>query len=97
MITFKELLERAKGEMFAIHTPTEEQAKVLSSELDKNGFKWYNGYKLTTGTNYQTYKENTCYNFEKDNRVCYSPLVWYQKHGYTIIEFIDIDFSEKTN
>ena len=37
MITFTDLLEKAKTNKIAIHTTTEEQAKVLLSELDKRG------------------------------------------------------------
>jgi hypothetical protein len=40
MITFTDLLERAKTEPIAIHTPTEEQDITLLTELDKRG---YNG------------------------------------------------------
>ena len=104
MITFKKLLERAKTEKIAIHTPTDEQAVTLLSELDKNGFTWLGGGKLTTQTEYEYYKENTCYDFGMSNypymdKVAYSPLDWYQDdwyqdEGYTIIEFNDIDFKE---
>ena len=101
MITFKKLLERSKSEKIAVHTPTEEQAKILLSELDKRGYKWNGGDKLTTETNYEDEKENTCYNFTPDFRpilnkkIMYGPLDWYQDEGYTIIEFKDIDFAEK--
>ena len=101
MITFNELLERAKSELTAIHTPTEEQAKTLLKALDEKGYIWINGVELTTETRYGNYKENTCYDFAFDFRrilnkkVCVSPLVWFPKHDYIIIEFTDIDFSEK--
>lgn len=97
MITFEKLLERAKteSEAIAVHTPTKEQAITLLSELDKNGFTWFRGKKLTTETNYEDERENTCYNFEPNNKICYSPLEFYQDEGYTIIEFTDIDFKEE--
>ena len=103
MIIFTELLERAKSELIAIHTPTEAQAKTLLKALDEKGYIWINGGELTTETRYGNYKENTCYDFAFDFRrilnkkVCVSPLVWFPKHDYTIIAFTDIDFSEKTN
>ena len=95
MITFKDLLERAKSEIIVVHTPTEEQAKALLTELDKKGYKWISGDKLITRTNYEVYKEDTCYNLELDNTIYYSSFTWYQKCGYTIIEFTNIDFAEK--
>jgi len=96
MITFKKLLERAKSEQIAIHTPTEEQAKELLKALDEKGYEWASGIKLTTRTNYEVYKEDTCYSLELDNTIYYSLFTWYQSESYTIIEFKDIDFSEKT-
>ena len=101
MITFTDLLKRAKSEEIAIHTPTEKQAKTLLSELDKRGYKWESGKKLTDRTFYEYYKKNTCYVFDDrygrllDKKVVCSPLDWYQKIGFTIIEFSEIDFKEK--
>ena len=93
MITFKNLLERAKTEKIAIHIPTEEQAKTLLKALDEKGYEWNSGKKLTDQRNYY---ENICYGFGKDNKVYYCSLAWYQKEHYTIIEFSDIDFAENT-
>ena len=95
MITFTELLERTKSEKIVVHTPTEEQAKALLTELDKKGYKWINGVKLTTRTCYEVYKEDTCYSLELGNTIYYSSFTWYQSESYTIIEFKDIDFAEK--
>ena len=102
MIIFTELLERAKSGKIVVHTPTEEQAKALLTELDKRGYKWYSRQKLTAFTFYEDYEENICYNFGIDidgillcKQVCVSYLAFYQEHGYTIIEFADIDFKEK--
>ena len=95
MITFNELLERSKSEKIVVHTPTEEQAKALLTELDKKEYTWSSGYKLTTRTNYEVYKkEDTCYNLELDKKVMYSPLSFYQSESYTIIEFSEIEFKE---
>ena len=95
MITFKDLLKRANTEKIAIHTPTEEQAITLLSELDKKGYVWASGRKLTTETFYEDDEEDTCYDFGLNKKVMYSPLEFYQNEGYTIIEFSDIDFKEK--
>ena len=101
MITFTELLERAKSEKIAVHTPTEEQAITLFKALDEKGYTWNSGANLTTKTFYEDYKEKTCYTFYNcygkllDKEIMFGPLYWYQEHDYTIIEFKDIDFAEK--
>ena len=101
MITFNELLERTKNEKIVIHTPTEDQAETLLKMLDEKGYEWNSHQKLTTETDYEYEKENTCYGFHDyygkllDKKIVNSPLDWYQDEGYTIIEFKDIDFSEK--
>ena len=103
MITFKELLERARSERTAIHTPTEEQAKALLNELNKKGYKWASGKKLTDATYYEYDKKNTCYCFGIDadgdllnKKVVWDSLKFHQENGYTIIKFSDIDFAEDT-
>ena len=101
MITFNELLERAKSEQIAIHTPTEEQAIVLLKMLDKRGFTWVCGDKLTDITRYEYYRENTCYFFRDyygkllDKKNTFGSLEFHKEHGYTIIEFSDINFTDK--
>ena len=102
MITFTELLERAKTEKIVVHTPTEKQAITLLKALDKRGYKWNSG-KTLTKKRYEFYNENTsCYNFSAytdgvllNKKVMYSPLSFYQEEGYTIVEFSEIDFKEK--
>ena len=101
MITFEKLLERAKSELIAIHTPTAEQMITLLKALDEKGYEWASGEKLTTKTRYEDFREFTCYDFGidvdgnvLDKKITYSPLDWYQSEGYTIIEFKDIDFKE---
>ena len=97
MITFNELLERAKTEKIAIHTPTEKQAKTLLKALNKSGYVWKSGNKLTATTYYNAYKENACYTFGFDKKVMFGLLKFYEDEGYAIIEFTDIDFSKKNN
>ena len=98
---FKELLERAKSEKIAVHTPTEEQAITLLKALDKKGYEWLGGDKLTTETHYEYAKENTCYVFGidvdgnvLDKKIMYGSLKFHQDHDYIIIEFSDINFKE---
>jgi len=95
MITFEELLERSKSKKIAIHTSTEEQAKTLLTELDKSGYVWADGNKLTTMTNYEVYEEDACYFLEQNNTIYFCSFTWYQKGGYKIIEFSDINFTDK--
>jgi len=95
MITFTELLERAKSEKIVVHTLTEEQAITLLSELDKKRYKWFGGEKLTTKTFYENYEEKTCYSFYSRHNIAYGLLDWCQENDYTIVEFQDINFKEE--
>ena len=95
MITFTELLERSKREKIVVHTPMKAQAITLLKALDKRGFTWLSGEKLTTKTLYEIYGKDTCYNLGSDKKVTYGSLGFNQEHGYTFIEFKDIDFGEK--
>ena len=95
MITFTKLLEKAKTKEIVIHTPTENQAKALLKALDKRGYTWLSGMKLTDITRYESYEENTCYEFNLYKKVLYCSLKYYQNYSYTTIEFTDIDFEEK--
>ena len=90
MITFTELLEKAKIEKIAVHTANEKQAKTLLKMLDEKGYKWLGESKLTTETLYEFNKESTCYDFNFHKKVCVSPFGWYKREHYTIIEFSDI-------
>ena len=99
MITFTELLKKAKTEKIAIHTATEAQAKKLLKALYKREYEWLGGEKLTGSTYYEYAKENTCYVFGIDaygnllnKNVVFSSLKFHQDNNYTIIEFTDIDF-----
>ena len=94
-LLFSELLERAKSEKIVVHAPIEEQAKELLRSLDERRYVWASGVKLTAETWYGVLREDTCYNFGFNKKVLYGSLKFYQKEGYTIIEFEDIDFKEE--
>ena len=101
MITFNEFLERAKTEDIAIHTANEKQAATLLSELDKKGYTWPNGVRLIYATGYDLDREKTCYevhdygDIQRD--ITHASIRDFQQVNSEIIEFADIDFSEKTN
>jgi len=102
MITFTELLERAKSEKIVVHTPTEEQAITLLKALDERGYEWASGIKLTAATWYGVFREKSCYVFSRDccgskldKKVMHVSLKIHQRCVYTIIEFTDIDFTDK--
>jgi len=95
MITLNELLKLAETKKVAIHTTTETQATTLLEALDKKGYKWNSGTKLTIETFYKNYEEKTAYTFERRHKIAYCSLDWYQNEGYTIIEFSEIDFKEE--
>ena len=100
MITFTELLERTKDEVIAVHTPTEDEAKALLAKLDKRGYEWVSGNKLTDMTNYEVQKEKTCYVLRTSihsifNTVTFCPIQLCRERNYEIVEFTYIDFEEE--
>jgi hypothetical protein len=94
-LSLSELLERAKSEKIAVHTSTEGQAEALLKALDRNGYTWIKGEKLTDVTRYEDYGRNTCYNFEPNKKIMYDLFCFYQYEGYVIIECGDINFEEE--
>ena len=102
MIKLSEIIARVKNEEIAIHTATEEQAITLLKTLDKRGFTWLGGEKLTNMARYEGFREKTCYVFSRDccgsklyKEIRYGSLKVHQECGYTIVEFQDINFKEE--
>ena len=60
-------LEKFKNENIAIHCDTEEKAKDLLTLLSKSEVTWCDGEDLTEAICWGCCKENTCYNFDKDD------------------------------
>ena len=89
------LSELIKQDKIAIHTPTKENANALLNALDKRGYIWGFGQKLTAITFYDSYKENTCYAtsiwLNGKTYIEYEDLSFYEKEGREIVEFDDID------
>lgn len=77
----------ASKEKLAIHCDTEEKAKTLLNAFDKLGKKWNSYMSYLDRDYYSIDKQNTCYS--NDNR--YAPYDWYEKNGYTIYEFDEVD------
>lgn len=55
-----------KSAKFAVHCDTEKKAKLFFDELKMQGIKWCNGKKITN-TDWNVYKEETCYGFYNEH------------------------------
>ena len=84
-ITLSEFLKRK--EKLAIHCDTEDKAKELLKAFDRMGKKWLDGTAYYRETNYMYYREETCYT----NIGQFSPRDWYQRNGYKIFDFAEVD------
>lgn len=71
---------------YAMHCKTEEEAKDFCRYLDSLGRKLCHEKKYTKNTCWQCFTDRTCYAF---NDVEYSSLGYYERHGYTILEWGD--------
>lgn len=76
---------------FCMHCDTEEKAKIFLKFLHKYDRNWILGDSYLSKTNWEVYKENTCYNF---NDGTYCSLVQSKQKKYTILEFDDFNWDE---
>ena len=78
-------IEDYKGN-YVMHCKTEEEAKDFCGYLDSLGRKLCHEKKYTKNTCWQCFTDRTCYAF---NDIEYSSLGYYERHGYTILEWSD--------
>lgn len=67
----------------AIHCPTEKEANEFLALLKSAGYKWGSGNELIFDTNWDDYKDETCYT----NRVYYAEIDFYTMRGHNIIKY----------
>lgn len=91
-----ELVEFDKMDIFelfkrnAINCRTLGAAKEFLSILDKYGFRWSNGKKLTEETNWYLYKFNTCYSVYPDKTIYFADKDHYEHIGQNITSYHEI-------
>ena len=72
-----------------IHGKTEEQAKILLDECDKQEMLWISGEKITDKTHWHMYTTNTCYHIE-DKRIAYADLDYFYEQDMKVYSFNDV-------
>ena len=85
-ITLTEFWSR-KAPGMVIHCDTKEKANKLLMAFDKMGKKWNSGTSYLSDNIYGVYKKRTCYS--NNNEYC--SYNWYEKNGYIIFEFDEVD------
>ena len=68
---------------------TEEQAKILLDECDKQEMLWISGEKITDKTHWNMYTTNTCYHIE-DKRIAYADLDYFYEQDMKVYDFKDV-------
>lgn len=71
---------------FAMHCKTEEEAIDFCKYLHEHGRTWIMGGSYLANTHYDCYEQDTAYNF---NEGAYSHIDFYERNGYTILEWSD--------
>lgn len=72
----------------AVHCDTEEKANAFLKLAHGVGYRWSNGSNLTDVNTWERYKKGTCYTIvDTEGSMMYSPKDFYEKEGYTIVEF----------
>jgi hypothetical protein len=73
-----------------IHAPKKEQDEKLRQVLNEKGCIWADGFKLTSFSGWECYKDQTCYFIYKKEKKVYYGYLYLQRYPQTI-EFADID------
>lgn len=74
-----------KDNKIAVNCKTEEEAKDFCKQMHEHGMKWNGGFSYLDYTNYRIYRERTCYIAKGE--YCFKN--YYEKGGYTILEWSD--------
>ena len=74
-----------KYNKIAVHCKTEEEAKDLCKRMHEHGMKWCTGKSYMGKTNYEEYKEGTCY----VGSGMFASYWYYDSEGYKILEWSD--------
>lgn len=74
-----------KYNKIAVHCKTEEEAVDFCKQMHEHGMKWNGGFSYLDYTNYRIYREGTCYIAKGE--YCFKN--YYEKRGYTILEWSD--------
>lgn len=74
-----------KDNKIAVHCKTEEEAVGFCKQMHEHGMKWNGGFSYLDYTNYRIYREGTCYIAKGE--YCFKN--YYEKKGYTILEWSD--------
>lgn len=74
-----------KDNKIAVHCKTEEEAVDFCKQMHEHGMKWNGGFSYLDYTNYRIYREGTCYIAKGE--YCFKN--YYEKMGYTILEWSD--------
>lgn len=89
-ITLKEFFNSDRS--LAIHCDTEEKANILLKAFDKMGKKWNSSTLYTKESNYEWYKEETCYY----NDGTYCKKDWCLTMGAKVYEFEEVKLGNRT-
>lgn len=65
----------------AIHCPTKEEADACFALAGKQGLLWNYSDDLKHKTHWESFKENTCYNFPSG---AFAPIKYFNHFGYTV-------------
>lgn len=74
-----------KGKI-AFNCRSEESAKKLLESLDILGVVWVDGRALKLGLQYDSYKEETCYDYE-NGKLTFADVEYYENEGYKVVIF----------
>lgn len=74
-----------KENRIAVHCKTEEEAKDFCRKMHEHGMEWGSGISYLELTNYETYRERTCYYGDGE----FSGYDFPERYNYKILEWSD--------
>jgi len=77
---------------YVMHCKTRNEAEEFCRLMYENRKTWSNGIDYIDKTNFESYAEDTCYNF---NEGCFTYIDFYKNSGYKILEWSDFMEGEK--
>lgn len=76
---------------YVMHVKNIDEYDSFSEYLDSEGRVWNTGERFVKVKNYNWYREDTCIAF---NRGQLGSVEWYERSGYSVLEYSDFDRGE---
>lgn len=85
-----------ENEELVVHCSTEKLAKEFLQYCNDKGITWSNGRSLIKDCNFDSYKEKTCYHYNKTYGMYFCSDTFYEKENMQIVKFSGFENTTET-